>query len=293
MDEDTLSNYIKKYKEVGFSSLLKMLHQGSQRLLNQVQILQLCEELERTIYLTTLSIRVFIKNSFGVKYSQSGITNLLHQIGFTYKKPKLVPATADEQAQDIFLEFYLEFMKKKPSDEMVFFADGVYPQHNSLPSYGWIRKGKEVELKSNTGRSRFNIHGAMNAETFETFIVASENSINHESTIALCEQLLASYPFAKQIHIILDNAKYHYSKEVRDFVSKNRINLVYLPAYSPELNLIERLWRIFKKNVLYNKYYEKFDSFKKACLDFFHNQKKYSSEISSIMGDGLEGLCCE
>ncbi len=290
LDEDTLSNYIKKYKEGGFYNLLKTLHQGSKPLLNQAQISQLCEELDRTTYLTTLSIRAFIEEAFGIKYSQSGATNLLHQLGFTYKKPKLVPANADEQAQDEFIKFYLDFMEKKPSDEIVFFADGVHPQHNSLPGYGWIRKGEDRELKSNTGRSRFNIHGAMNAETFETTIIASESNIDQESTITLFKQLLILYPTAKKIHVILDNAKYHYSKAVRDFASTNKINLVYLPTYSPELNLIERLWKVFKKNVIYNKYYEKFDSFKKACLDFFGNQKKHLSQISSIMGDGLEAL---
>ena len=190
LDEDTLSNYIKKYREGGFSNLLKTLHQGSKPLLNEAQILQLCEELDRTTYFTTLSIRVFIEKTFGVKYSQSGATNLLHQLGFTYKKPKLVPANADEQAQDEFLKFYLDFMEKKAADEVVFFADGIHPQHNSLPGYGWIRKGEDRELKSNTGRSRFNIHGAMNAETFETTIVASENNIDYESTLSLFEQLL-------------------------------------------------------------------------------------------------------
>ena len=88
----------------------------------------------------------------------------------------------------------------------------------------------------------------------------------------------------------MDNAKYHYSKAVRDFAATSRINLIYLPAYSPELNLIERLWKVFKKNIIYNKYYKNFDSFKKACLDFFGNQKKNLGKISSIMGDGLEAL---
>jgi transposase len=201
-----------------------------------------------------------------------------------------VPASADEQARDEFLKFYLDFMEKKPSEEIVFFAEGVHPQHNSLPSYGWIRKGEDCKLKSNTGRSRFNIHGAINAETFETTIVASESNIDQESTIALLVQLLALYPLAKKIHVILDNAKYHYSKAVRDFAATSRINLIYLPAYSPELNLIERLWKVFKKNIIYNKYYKKFDFFKKACLDFFGNQKKNLGKISSIMGDGLEAL---
>lgn len=138
-------------------------------------------------------------------------------------------------------------MEKKPVDEVVFFADGIHSQHNSLPGYGWIRIGEDRELKSNTGRSRFNIHGAINAETFETTIVASEINIDYESTLSLFEQLLILYPFAKKIHVVLDNAKYHYSKSVMAFASTSRINIVYLPAYLLELNLIERLWKVLKK----------------------------------------------
>ena len=92
----------------------------------------------------------------------------------------------------------LTHIENKPSDEIVFFADGAHPQHNSLPSHGWICKGEDRELKSNTGRSRFNIHGAMNAETFETTVVASERNIDHESTLALFAQLLILYPCAKK-----------------------------------------------------------------------------------------------
>ena len=110
----------------------------------------------------------------------------------------------------------------------------------------------------------------MNAGTFETTIIASESNIDQKSTIAL-------YLLAKKIHVILDNAKYHICKAVRYFASTSRINMVYLPAYSPALNLIERLWKVFKKNIIYNKYYNKyynkFDSFNKAGLNFLGNQK--------------------
>ena len=64
-----------------------------------------------------------------------------------------------------------------------------------------------------------------------------------------------------------------------------------LPPYSPELNLIERFWKFFKKNVTYNTYYPTFDEFKQACLDFFKIQHTYQNTVFSIMGDGLLDLC--
>jgi len=88
----------------------------------------------------------------------------------------------------------------------------------------------------------------------------------------------------------LDNARYHYSQEVKDVIEKSsRLRLVYLPAYSPELNLIERLWHFFKKNVLYNQYYENLDELRKASIKFFRNIEKRHDELFSLLGGGFEG----
>jgi transposase len=138
-------------------------------------------------------------------------------------------------------------------------------------------------------RDRY-IHGAMNAETFETVTITSEDNVNTDSTIQLFEYLEALYPLATFIHVILDNARYHFSKPVKKWLKNSRIKLIFLPTYSPELNLIERLWKVFKKNVLYNRFYETFDEFKKASASFFKNQADYPDEIASIMGSGLEAL---
>ena len=85
-------------------------------------------------------------------------------------------------------------------------------------------------------------------------------------------------------------AKYHYSQEVKDVIEKSsRLKLVYLPAYSPELNLIERVWRFFKKNVLYNKYYRNIDAFRKATIHFFQHFSDYTDELRSLLDGGFEG----
>ena len=290
MDEETIRSYFNKYIAGGVASLLEIFHCGSNKKLNSEQILKLEEELENNVYLTTKEICAYVKSNFDIEYTVSGMTDLLHNLDFVYKKPKLVPSKSDIDAQEIFVGQYLKFMENKSDDDLVFFVDAVHPVHNSMPAYGWIKKGKEHELNSNTGRSRLNIHGAMNAETFDVTVLTTEGSINTESTIELLEYLEFLYPLAVIIYVILDNAKYHYSLEVQDFLKNSKIRLIFLPTYSPELNLIERLWKIFKKNVLYNKYYEKFSDFKNACNDFFKNQDSYHNEIESIMGEGLEAL---
>ena len=290
---DTLGNYVQKYKEGGVSNLCKTNYCGRQQFLDNKQESQLVLELDTKIYLTTNSIQEYITSTFSISYSISGVTALLKRLGFVYKKPKLIPANPDIEKQEEFITYFQEFMENKGEKEKVFFVDAVHAQHNSMPAYGWLRKGIETPLKSNSGRTRLNIHGAMDAETYETTVLYSEESVNGESTIDLMKALEDSYPFATVIYMILDNAKYHYSKVVKTYESQSRVKLIYLPAYSPEFNLIERLWKVFKKNVLYNKFYKQYNDFKKACVNFFVNQDRHMDEIKSIMGDGLESLYIE
>jgi transposase len=75
---------------------------------------------------------------------------------------------------------------------------------------------------------------------------------------------------------------------VREYLEKSKIKLIFLPPYSPNLNLIERLWKYFRKRVIYNKYYETFDEFKKACKSFFRRIKRYKGELSSLMTENFQ-----
>jgi transposase len=157
--------------------------------------------------------------------------------------------------------------------------DGVHPQHNSQPAYGWFERGVDAELPSNSGRQRVNINGAVNIDTLNV-TVDFTHSVNSESVIRLMEQLIENNPDAQTIYIILDNASYYHSKEVEEYRKKlGKIKFLFLPPYSPNLNLIERLWKFLKEKTFYNKYYEKFTDFMQACKDFFKNIKKYKAPL--------------
>lgn len=282
LDEQTLRNYLTSYQVGGIQGLLKTNYPGSDCKLNEAEIMALKAELEATIHLTTSSVIDYVKHQFGVSYSQSGMRDLLHRLGYEYKKPKLVPGNPDFQAQEIFAKQYEDFMQTKPSDTEVLFMDAVHPEHNTLAAYGWIKRGCKQEIKTNSGRQRLNLHGAINAETFDVTLIESK-TVNADSTINLLQAVEQHYPLSKQIMIILDNARYHYSKAVKNYLKDSRIKLVFLPSYSPNLNLIERLWKFFKKKVLYNKYYEDICAFRDACIHFFRNISQHNNEISQFM----------
>ena len=99
----------------------------------------------------------------------------------------------------------------------------------------------------------------------------------------------ASWHSSVEVIVILDNARYHYLQEVMVVVDQSpRLKLVFLPTYSPELNLIERVWHFFKKKVLNNKYYEPLDAFRKASIAFFQIINQHGVELASLLSGGFE-----
>ncbi len=289
LDDETLRGYVKKYQAGGIDELLENNYFGRQSNLTETQLKRVHWELDTKIYQTTHAVIEFVLDNFGLKYSPSGMRDLLHREGYAFKKPKLVPGNPDAEAQEEFVRYYDKFMETKDNNVEVLFIDAVHPEHNAMAGYGWIKKGETRQLKTNSGRQRLNLHGAINAETMEMTLIESE-TINRDSTVQLLEILDRKYFYAKEIIVILDNAKYHYSEEVRDVIEKSsRLKLVYLPTYSPELNLIERVWRFFKKKMLYNKYYENVAEFRNATIRFFQNFDSYSDELASLLGGGFEG----
>ena len=167
------------------------------------------------------------------------------------RSPRLVPGKADREAQTQFLETYDHIRNLQGQDNPIYFMDATHPQHHPVFAGGWIKRGEEQGIPTNTGRRRVNINGAIDLERLEP-VVCCDDTINADSTIALFEQLVAFHPMAVCIYVICDNVPYYRSKVAQDYLKASRIQLVFLPPYAPNLNLIERLWRFFKKRVLYS-----------------------------------------
>lgn len=290
IDDETLRSYVEKYKSGGIKALTTTNYQGRNCLLGELQINQLRAELESKIYLTANAVIEFVKTTFEIEYTPSGMRDLLHRLGYEFKKPKLVPGNPDYAAQEEFVMHYEAFMETKSAETEVLFIDAVHPEHNIMAAYGWIKKGQKRRIQTNSGRQRLNLHGAINVESMDMTVIES-SSINRDSTVQLLSMLDKKYEGAKEVIVILDNARYHYSKEVQEVVEQSpRLKLVYLPAYSPELNLIERVWKYFKKQVLYNKYYESLQDFRAAAIDFFREIDSHKSSLSKLLDGGFENI---
>jgi len=285
-DEKTSRHYFECYQEDGLQALLDDNYSGAESKLDKHQMSELEGYLEEHIFTDAKSVIAHIYKQYKVRYSLSGVTDLLHRLGFSYKKPTHVPGKQDPAKQQAFLEEYEQLSASKGENDPIYFADATHPQHNSVPSYGWIKKGQEKELKANCGRQRLNINGAINIETFES-TTGFYDTINAQATIDLFTKIEAKHPDADAIYIIVDNARYYRSSLLKEHIKGTKIKLIFLPPYSPNLNLIERYWKFFKKKILNNRYYETFEEFKLACKSFFRKRKKYLSELQTLLAENF------
>ena len=285
-DEKTTRHYFDRYQQGGLQALLEDNYSGAESRLDEHQMSELDAYLEEHILPDAKSVIAHIDNQYGVGYSVSGVTDLLHRLGFSYKKPTHVPGKQDPVKQQAFLGDYEQIKADKGENDPIYFTDATHPQHNSVPSYGWIKKGQEKELKANCGRQRLNINGAINIETLEP-TTGFYDTINADSTMDLFSKIAAKHPKVQTIYIIVDNARYEHACLLKTYLDGTKIQLIFLPPYSPNLNLIERYWKFFKKKVMNNRYYETFDEFKQVCKHFFRKRKKYLPELQSLLTENF------
>ncbi len=207
---------------------------------------------------------------YGQNYSASGAAKLMRRLGFVYKKPKPLPAQANEAMQAAFIAEYEALMTRLRADEMVAFSDAVHPEHQSRPAHGWFPKTQKPAIKATSGRKRLNIQGALDLETFQFTFVEAER-INAQTTQQMLKKLERNNPTKTVIHVFLDNARYHHAKVLQPWLenSERRVKLHFLPPYAPHLNPIERLWSVMHKRVTHNRHYATFDQFTDAILKFF------------------------
>ena len=280
---DTVSKWKQKYE-----SLSRNLHHyladnfvAFQGYLSQEQLLDFDAHLQLQLALTSRQAGDYLFEHYGLDYSDAGVTAILHRLGFVYKKVQPVPGKADQQAQQAFVAELQELLQKP--DTVVYFTDASHPSHNTQPHYGWIKKGEQKQIAANTARQRLNLQGAIHVGSSIEALVEPAETINSQSVIALYDRLLKQHTQEK-IVVICDNARYHRSNLLAEWLAQHpRIRQKFLPPYSPNLNLIERLWKWMKKKVTATVYYPTFAEFKQAVLDLFARLPDYQQELKSLL----------
>jgi transposase len=163
----------------------------------------------------------------------------------------------------------------------VFFVDAAHFVYGAFLGYIWCFV--KMYLPTPSGRQRLNVLGALDAITHQLLTVVNETYIDSHCVAELIGKIVQEN-FGIPITLVLDNAKYQRCEFVRQFAEKYNIELLFLPSYSPHLNIIERLWKWIKCDCLYCKYYEKYCGFKdginKSLIKI--QQQEYKKEFDGL-----------
>jgi transposase len=285
MDEGSVAQHRRRYETQGREGVERLDYVGRLAALSPEQQAQLAKYVDAQVPLTSKEVCAYCARALGVTYTPNAMTKLLKRLGFVHKKPKCVPAKADERVQREFVaRTLLPLMQAANNDAPIYFVDATHPMYSGRAACGWMRKGAARELKSPHGRLRLNINGALCWHD-RTILRREEEKITSSAMIDLFEDVAARHPTATLISVVLDNAKYNRSRELKQWFARQacRVRPVYLPSYSPNLNMIERFWRFMKSKVLDNRYFPKFVDFCHAFNEFFDSIGKWKSELESLL----------
>ena len=263
---DSVTRYLKVYVEGGVSALCKTQYYCPvSALLPHRDALKTYFQTHPPHTVAEASHR--IEKLTGIKLGLSACRDFMRkQLGMKCRKMGVIPSKADPNKQKAFLHDTLEPLleEEKQGQRRVFFVDAAHFVMGAFLGLLWCFE--RLFLKSSSGRHRYNVLGAYSIKETELITITNNAYINSDTVVELLTAINRLHSDTA-VTLVMDNARYQRCDKVMAQAQEFGIELLFLPPYSPNLNLIERLWKFTKKQCLYNRYYESFCQFKAAIDD--------------------------
>lgn len=280
---NTITNYLRRFNEGGLDLLLADNRHGPEPGLVGFEQ-QVKEAFKKVEPANSVEAAAKLSQITGKHVSPRTAIRWMRSLGMIFVKPVVIPSKADHERQFNFLTFTLMPLLKLAQMLrcVVYFVDAAHFVQSASTAPRWaFQRGV---LQALSGRSRHNILAALNPIDKRIICVFEEAYVNAKSVIALLEQIKAAHK-RRVVWLVMDNAAYQQCELVKQRAKELGINLLFLPPYSPNLNLIERLWRLVRKEVLHNKYYKTFPEYKAAINNFISdiNQGKFADKMESLI----------
>jgi transposase len=267
--DDTVTNYLKRFDAKGLEGLLESrFFQPTSKVAPYFNLIK--KSLDEQPVATAKEGAARIKELTGTVLSETQARRIMRQLGLQYRKAASIPGGADPQLQLEFLahEILPRLEEAKKHERRVFFVDAA---HFVLGSFlGMIWCFTRIFIPSASGRKRYNILGAVETRNHDLVTIQTTGPINSAVVCELLRKIDREYP-DEEITLVMDNARYQYNRQVQDLASALKIELLHLPPYSPNLNLIERVWKLLKSKCLRNQYYPEFEMFRSAIDRFMES----------------------
>ncbi len=281
----TIENWYNLYRKEGVKGLNSFNYKPKKPKLNFHEINQVIIWVSTNNPGKATQIKEYIQNKFDVEYTEDAVRKLLRKRGLAWIKPKVTPGKPPtEEQQEETVKKYFDMKAEADQDTVFLFGDGMHLIHQTVPSCCWCDPLCPLVLDTNTGRKRLNILGAYNPDSCAFIHLTGEENCNAERVIEFFDKILIKYRKAPAIILILDNAKYFKAAIVRDWLKDHqKLKLEFLPSYSPNLNLIERLWRFIKDELVKNKYYKLYKTFRAKTFQLLNNLHERVDDFKSLM----------
>jgi len=224
-----------------------------------------------------------IEKLTGIRRSPSQVREFMKRHGLRYIKTGHIPAKADTEKQQQWVKEKLEPAIEQAQNGKchLLFLDAAHFILQPFVCALWCVT--RMFIKAASGRNRINVLGAVNAITKQIHTLSNTTYISAETIVSFLQQLKEQYGNLP-LKIVLDNARYQHCKFVETAAKAMEIELLFLPSYSPNLNIIERLWKFTKKTILYAKYYETPHKFHTAITGFFQTvHQKYNPDLQKLL----------
>lgn len=274
--------WVKAYNEKGFEALCQF-NYGTNKSQLENQSESILESLTERPPMSICEAKARIQELIGISRSPSQVSAFMKRHGLRYLKAGHIPAKADTEKQKEWVKTILEPAIKEAQNEKcnLLFMDAAHFILQPFICALWCRV--RLFIKASAGRNRINVLGVVNAVTKEVITFSNTTYINAQTIVDFLIQLKNHYGDIP-LKIVLDNARYQHCKLVEEAATNLGITLLFLPSYSPNLNIIERLWKFTKKTILYAKYYETPAKFHQAVTGFFETiNPKYNDDLKSLM----------
>src|SRR5512135_1093949 len=278
--------WLRLFRTRGLEALCTLHYQGDPGKLRAVQIERLKTEIATGRFLSAQQICDWIDETFHVAYTPRGVRDLLHRIGVSYHKATGFFWKANPAKQEEFIHIY-EQDKKEADGQKIrrYFVDACHPVWGVEMLYCcWLLVGQRFLVGVGGGRKRVNILGAYCPENQEYLdLRLTRDNINGQQFVNFLRLLRARHPETEKFILYLDNAKYYHAEVGQEWLARHpEYHLEFLPAYSPNLNLIERLWKFLRKRA-FSRWHKTFEDMEAAVSAVLDHLEDYRDELTTLM----------
>jgi transposase len=280
-----VGQWFRIFRNKGLDQLCTLHYQGDPGRLRPAQVERLKQEIATGVFHNAEQVRTWVQETWGVDYSISGIKDLLRRTGASYHKVSGFFWKADVEEQKKFVRKYRRHKREAGPTTRRYFVDACHPVWGVDLLYScWLLVGQRFYVGVGNGRKRLNILGAYSPDDHDYVdLRLTKENITGEQFVKLLEKLREKHPGTEKFILYLDNARYYSKPCVKEWLANHReFRLVPLPAYSPNLNLIERLWKFLRKKAL-NRWHKTFEEMQAAVAGVLDHLDRYRSELDSLM----------